>query len=216
MEDYVLSNKQKKIIGKLGFLRRYGFYLAGGTALALQLGHRRSQDLDFYTPKHFQSKNLLNKLEEVIRSKATRYSLASNMLFIRILGVDLSFVWYEYPLIKPKVKMDSIDLASKEDIGGMKILAIIQRATKRDYIDTYFLIKEFGLEKLLGFAKAKYTEFNPYLALRALRYFVDVEKRKEKRGRLCIYSRITWPEIKEFLAQVVKKYQLAMFRKRKG
>ena len=54
MKDYILNWNQKRILKKVGFLKKYGFYLAGGTALALQLGHRTSRDLDFYTPHHFR------------------------------------------------------------------------------------------------------------------------------------------------------------------
>lgn len=129
----VLNKKQKKIIPKLGFLKKYGFYLAGGTALALQLGHRTSQDLDFYTQKHFRFRVFLKEIEKKLGEKAKEYSLAKDTLFIRILDTDLSFFYYEYPLIKPLLKMNSLNLASKEDIGGMKILSIVQRATKRDY-----------------------------------------------------------------------------------
>ena len=210
----VLNRKQKKIIPQLDFLKDKGFYLAGGTALALKIGHRTSQDLDFYTQKGFQSQVFLKRIEKKLGEKAKEYSLAKNTLFIRILDVDMSFFHYEYPLINPLIKINSLNLASKEDIGGMKILSIIQRATKRDYIDIYFLLKEFSLGDLLYFAKQKYPQINLYLALRALEFYKDINLEKErKRGKIYIFSGINWPSIKRFLSKEVKKYQLSLINK---
>lgn len=212
----VLNRKQKNIISKLGFLKKRGFYLAGGTALALQLGHRTSKDLDFYNQKHFRSKNLLVKTEKELRIKAKEYSLAKETLFIRILDVDMSFFYYPYSLIKPLIKMNAINLASKEDIAAMKILSIVQRATKRDYVDIYFLLKELRLEDLLKFAKQKYPELNLYLALRALEFYKDIDLKEERRrGKIHIFSGVGWPAIKRFLTKEVKKYQLGLIKKQK-
>jgi len=211
----VLNRRQKKIISKLGFLKKYGFYLGGGTALALQLGHRTSQDLDFYTSKHFNSRIFLKDIEKNFKEKSKEYSLAKDTLFIKILDVDISFFYYEYPLIKPLIKMNSLNLASPEDIGGMKILSIIQRATKRDYIDIYFLLKEFSLESLLNFAKQKYPQLNLYMAVRALQYYKDINLEKEKRrGRIYIFSGTTWPSIKKFITEEIKKYQLGLIKRK--
>jgi len=141
--------------------------------------------------------------------------LAPDTIFIRILDVDMSFFYYEYPLIEPPIKMNSLSLASKEDIAGMKILSIIQRATKRDYIDIYFLLKEFSLESLLNFAKQKYPQLNLYMAIRALQYYKDINLEKERRrGRIYIFSGTTWPSIKRFLTKEVKKYQLDLIKPR--
>lgn len=214
MHPEVLNKKQKELIPKLSFLRKQGFYLAGGTALALQLGHRTSRDLDFYNQKHFRSQVLLGKLEKEIGAKYEKYSLAANTLFVKISNVDMSFFYYEYPLIKPLIKPNSLNLASKEDIGAMKILSIIQRATKRDYIDIYFLLREFSLETLLNFAKQKYPQMNVYLAIRALEYYKDINLHKEqKRGKIYVFNGIGWPSIKRFLSKEVKKYQLSQIKK---
>ena len=211
MQQRVLNKKQRKITPKLSFLKELGFYLAGGTALALHLGHRTSRDLDFYTQKHFNSRLLLKRIEKKLGEKSKEYSLAKDTLFIRISDVDISLFYYEYSLIKPLIKMNSLNLASKEDIAGMKILAIIQRATKRDYIDIYFLLKEFSLEDLLDFAKQKYSQLNLYLALRALEYYKDINLSTEKkRGKIYIFSGIAWPSIKRSPSREVKKYQLSL------
>ena len=71
----------------------------------------------------------------------------------------MSFFSYEYPLIKPLVKIEYIDLLSIEDIAAMKIIAVVQRGTKRDFIDIYYLLRRYGLDKLFKLTEKKYDVF---------------------------------------------------------
>ena len=87
----------------------------------------------------------------------------------------------------------------------MKIIAISDRGTKRDFIDIYFLLEEFSLKEILDFVKKKYPNFNIYVGLRGLTYFVDAEK-KQKR-RLYLFHSVFWSEVKKILIKEVKKYQ---------
>lgn len=206
----VLNKKQQAIFKGLHFLEKEDFYLAGGTGLALQLKHRTSVDFDFYTQKHFDPERLFKKIDQVFPQKAEKISKAEDTLYADINQVSTSYFWYQYPL-KLLVRTIGPALASIEDIAAMKLLSISSRATKRDYIDIYFLLKEFELKKLFALVRKKYSQFNPYFALRALTYFEDI---KESRGRIKIFDKkITWEQVKKGIFEKVRAYQLGMFKR---
>jgi len=201
----VLSRKQRELLKKLGFLKKYGFYLAGGTALTLQIKHRTSLDLDFYTEKKFDNRKLHELLERKLE-KVILLGKAEDTLIVKIDEVVVSFFRYPYHLISPLIEVENFPpMASKEDIAAMKVIAISDRGIKRDFIDVYFLLKEFSLKEIFDFIKKKYPNFNIYVGLRGLTYFVDAEK-KQKR-RLYLTHFVSWSKIKKFLIAKVREYQ---------
>ncbi|PIZ89759.1 MAG: hypothetical protein CO144_02155 [Candidatus Nealsonbacteria bacterium CG_4_9_14_3_um_filter_35_11] len=205
MDLFILDKKRINLLKKLKFLSKYGFYLAGGTALALQIGHRTSMDFDFYTEKKFSLLKLQRLLEKKFK-EAIVLQKAEGTLIMKIDGVANSFFQYPYPLIFPPIKYQNFPpLASKEDIAAMKVIAISDRGTKRDFIDIYFLLKEFSLEEIFNFIKKKYPNFNIYVGLRGLTYFVDAEKKQKRRLHLTHF--VSWGKIKKFLIGEVKKYK---------
>ena len=191
----IIDPKRKKLLSKLGFLNKLGFYMAGGTALALQIGHRTSLDFDFYTEKKFDQEKLYQKLVENFR-EAVLLQKAEGTLIVKIDGVAASFFWYSYPLIYKALKIAGVGLASKQDIAAMKIIAISDRGTRRDFVDLYFLMKEFSLKEIFNFVKRKYPGFNIYVALRGLTYFADAEKKQQR--RLYLFRPVSWLGIKKF------------------
>ena len=208
-----LDSNQGKIIPRLDFLNAYGFYLAGGTALSLQIGHRSSVDFDFFTPKHFDSDNLYGKLLEIFEDDVKKTGEEKGTLLVKISGVDVSFFWYKYPLIERLNNYRGANLASIKDIAAMKLLTITARPAKRDYIDIYYLLNKFNLEDLFSFANKKYPNFNDYLALRALTYFEDITKTEGKRPIRVLDNKFDWEEAKLVLIKKVKEFQLSMFKK---
>lgn len=214
MEDFILNWNQKKILKNISFLKRYKIYLAGGTALALYFGHRTSQDLDFYTKKHFDPIKLTKEFKKVFKKDLKMSRSAEDTLWLRIKNTDLSFFRYPYPLIRSLVSYETVKLASIEDIIAMKIEAIITRGKKRDFVDMYFAIKKYGIKKVLGFLKEKYPEaFNEYNCITALTYFRSAEEGEQGRKRIYIYSGITWRAIKKYITEEIKKYQLSLIKK---
>jgi len=207
----ILNRNQRRIFSKLKFLEKEKFYLAGGTALALQLAHRSSLDFDFYTRIHFDAKTLLAKFKKVFPKKIKDVGTAEDTLFVRIEEVNTSFFWYKYPLVSPLLKTNGPPIASMEDIAAMKLIAITGRATKRDYIDIFYLIKTMSLAKMFTVAEKKYPPFNPYIVRRALTFFNDIGKEE---GRIKVFDKkFSWGEAKEKIFAEVKKYQLAMIKK---
>lgn len=153
-----------------------GFYLAGGTALALQIGHRQSGDFDFFSQQpeisEAISQWLLQSPGAILREKN------AHTIHGEIRGVKISWIGnYRYPLAEKCVTFGEVSAASLLDIGLMKILAITHRATLRDYLDLAAIIRDHvPLAKLLQAAEKKYgPKFNSMIPLKALVSFEDVD-----------------------------------------
>ncbi|MBI4475409.1 MAG: nucleotidyl transferase AbiEii/AbiGii toxin family protein [Acidobacteria bacterium] len=161
-------------LGREPFLS--AFFLAGGSALALHLGHRISIDLDFFSQREYSMLELLGHLQSLGRlSIATQ---DSDTLVGELNGVKLSFFTYPYPLLEDVVMCEGIQLASLLDIALMKVAAIAQRGKKRDFVDLFFLCQErLTLDNLLRDMPRKFPnlEYPSYHLLRALAYFDDAE-----------------------------------------
>lgn len=152
-----------------------GFYLAGGTGLALQLGHRRSVDLDLFTARPFQSLDLRDALRATPGFRVV--DLADNTLHIEISGVLVSFLHYPYPLLFETRRFANLEAADARDIGCMKLDALSSRGSRRDFVDLYFLLQGIELSQLLEWFNTKYAAAapnRPHLG-KALTYFADAE-----------------------------------------
>lgn len=200
----VLSETQRRLLPKIRFLKEKEFYLAGGTGLTLHLKHRSSIDFDFYNPSHFDTSNLLYQFQKEIEEVILIQS-AENTLSVRLNGVETSLFTYPYHLLNSLIKAEYIDIASLEDIAAMKLIAIIQRGNRRDFLDIYFLIKKLGLKEIIFLSKEKYPPFNQYAALQALIYFEDAEREDLSEREIKMFREITWKEVKGFIIQEVRK-----------
>lgn len=129
------------LLGKSGLVK--DAYLAGGSALALYFGHRYSVDLDFFSQKAFDPRKMSSALSTLGRFKE---SMAIGVSIIGELnGTKLSYFQYTYPLIGKTSRYLGIGIASIEDIAVMKIVALMDRGTKRDFVDLYE-IASHGME----------------------------------------------------------------------
>jgi hypothetical protein len=201
----ILDKKRIGLLPNLKFLKEAGFYLAGGTALALYIGHRVSIDFDFYAPEGFDSQKILRKFE---KSKiiVNLIQAEEDTLIFKASGIEISLFTYPYRLVMPLTKTEYLDMASLEDIAAMKIVAIIQRGIRRDYIDLYFLIKLLGIKKIFCACEKKYSAFNKYLALQALTYYDDADKASSGQN-LAMLKRVSWDDIKTFVTASVKDFK---------
>lgn len=208
----ILSKTQVNVLNNLGFLEEKNFYLAGGTALALQLGHRTSVDFDFYVSKHFLSQDILRDFNIKFKGVVARQAVADTLI-LTVDNIDLSFFYYPYKLLKPTVKLNKINLASMEDISAMKIAAVVQRGVRRDFIDIYYLFQQYSLKEIIKFTLKKYPGYQEILALRALIYFEDADNEKIARRIEILDKSFSWEKAKEKIFEEVKKYQLALIKK---
>lgn len=202
----ILDEKRKKLIKDLSFVKDEGFYLAGGTALALQIDHRFSYDFDFYNRKKFDSQDLLQELETNF-DDIDLIQTSEQTIMTNVRDIEVSFFHYPYQLVNSLVRSEDIPpLASIQDIAAMKVIAIIQRGTRRDFIDIYFLIKEMELKEIIETCQEKYPSFNPHVALKSLTYFEDAEQR-ERKIKLQKEKKLAWDQVKNYLQEQVEKYK---------
>lgn len=208
----ILNRRQLTIFPRLKFLGKEKFYLAGGTGLSLQLGHRSSIDFDFYSQKHFDPPRFYQKIEAVFPKETEKISQAEDTLFCSVNQVSLSLFQYEYPLVKPLVNIGGVPVASLVDIAAMKMIAVAHRPVKRDYIDVFYLLRAFSLDQMFRFVQKKYSNFNLYYCLRALTYFEDIKEEGKRKIKVFDKS-FSWEKAKKKIFEEVKRYQLAMIKK---
>lgn len=180
-----LVRAQKKTLIKTGpVLTQRGFYLGGGTAIALHLGHRRSIDFDWFIQKSLGDPMLL---AQHIRSRGMDFTTATvepGTLHGSVSGVRFSFLEYPYPLLNPSLRLQDFDcsVASLDDLACMKLSAIAQRGAKKDFVDIYALaLKHRPLRDILLLYKRKYGVDDIAHVLYGLAYFDDADKERMPR-----------------------------------
>jgi len=174
-----------------------GFYLAGGTGLALQLGHRRSLDLDFFRQESFNDEQLLQQLQRFPEFSLTGRDRQT--LHVRINGVKVSFLGYDYPVLFPFSPFLEVPVADPKDIGAMKINAIAGRGTRRDFVDLYMVARQEGLKALLDLFQRKFAEvnYNRIHVLKSLTYFDDADA--EPMPNMLVP--LAWQDVKDFFRE---------------
>ena len=174
--------------------------LVGGTALALQIGHRKSVDLDFFGNMPCS----LDELTYIISKIADVQPLSSSkmMRFLEINGIKVDIVNYPYCWIDEPVMEDGVILAGIKDIAAMKLSAITNRGSKKDFIDFFFLLQKFTLPDLIGLYEVKYPDAQIFATLKSLTYFDDAE---EDPMPLMIKS-LDWDSVKESIVSQVARY----------
>ncbi len=172
--------------------------LVGGTSLALQIGHRKSIDIDLFGKIDCEQYDLVEALSDL--GSLTVIKESKNIHVYQLNGVKLDIVNYKYPWIKSPFIEDNIRLATLEDIAAMKISAIIGRGTKKDFIDIAFLLENFSLKEILGFYENKYSESSLFMAIKSLTYFDDAENEPMPH----MLKNKSWSEIKERILKEVR------------
>lgn len=176
--------------------------LVGGTALSLQYGHRISVDLDLFV--HSTAFNFLEVIAEInnlgLRMEIRKQS--PNILISMIENVKVDIVNYPYPWIDNEIVVNNIVMATDKEIAAMKISAITNRGTKKDFIDLYCLLKHYTLEEILAFYTTKFNDGSLLMVLRSLTYFEDAETDLSPR---ILDNDINWKSVKQTLLQEVKR-----------
>ena len=169
------------------------FYLAGGTALAVQLGHRESIDLDWFCPSDFSNQEIKFELSTLGELKIT--SEEKGTINGTLDDVKVSFLRYQYDLMFPFFQMDGVKLADERDIAAMKIDAMSSCGSRKDFIDIYFLLKKYSLVDLIEFFEKKYhgIDYNKLHILKSLVYFVDADDEPMPR----MLEKVDWEKVKK-------------------
>jgi predicted nucleotidyltransferase component of viral defense system len=203
--DTSLGAAQRRLLAALGKNESVkDFYLAGGTALNLQVGHRLSVDLDFFGDIPLNTDKIIQALSRNMQVEAAE--IAPGTLHILVNGIQVSFFEYQYKVLETN-RLLGINLASLKDIALMKIMAIQQRGLRKDFIDLYAICQTgLDLPELFNLMKEKYPQnkFDRIVLLKALCYFEDAVEEVP-----LLTKSMDWETVKSFFRAEVRKFRLA-------
>lgn len=201
----MLGRDQRRVLERLGPLAEVaGFVLAGGTGLALQLGHRRSVDFDWFTEQALGDPlRLARRFQEdgvALRVESTE----RGTLHGRVSGIRVSFLEYRYPLIEDPLHLPGLPtpLASIQDIACMKLSAITQRGARKDFVDLYAIGLTLPLTEMIRLYRRKFGVRDVGHVLAALTYFDDADRERAPSMR----QRTDWSSVKATLRGWVKGF----------
>lgn len=178
MHDNILSEEQKALLPLVQSFRKE-FYLVGGTAIALQIGHRASIDFDLFKLGSIQSAKIYKRFQE--------FGLPFQLLFqdangMHLLSNGVKITFYQFPFkIEAKLAFEGIKMPDLLHLAAMKAYALGRRAKWKDYVDLYFVLKNHHpLPEVSAQAKSLFGElFSPKLFVQQLCYFGDVNYAEE-------------------------------------
>lgn len=179
-----------------------GWILAGGTGLALQLGHRVSDDLDFFRAQPFEPQALLDDLARI--GSVAVQSRAAGTLHALLQGIRFSFREAQAAFLFPGTPYRRLVLADPRDIAVMKVVAIGGRASRKDFVDLYFFLRSGGgLDGVLDLVRRRFSrvDYNEYHLLKSLVYFEDAEAEPMPR----MLRRVSFAEVKRTIVDEVRK-----------
>ncbi len=179
------------------------FYLAGGTALAISLGHRKSIDIDLFSDFSFDIQYLIDSLNHDFDFNL--FSSAPNTLKGSISNIKIDIIAHRYKLINVPILYSDILLLSIEDIIAMKLNAITVNGQRiKDFIDIFFLLDKYNIDEMLKYYQIKYNSQNPANVLKSLTWFNDVDTSE---WPMILYNKnLTWSKVKIGIKQKVLEY----------
>ena len=182
-------------IGTCPFASR--FYLAGGTALALRLGHRRSVDLDFFSGTEEIGQKTRDEILNAFSSlnPEALEAVEGNLLLV-LRDMHVGFFGYSYPLLAPTDSVEGVALAATVDIGLMKLDALINRGSRKDFYDLFFILQQIPLPKLLILGRTKYPYARDFelMAMESLVLFDNADRDLQPQ----LLTNIIWDQVKQF------------------
>jgi hypothetical protein len=179
-----------------------GWTLAGGTGLAIQLGHRVSDDLDFFRTGPLDPEAMAGALATIGRVHVQE--MAAGTLHVTLAGLRVSFLSSQAPLVFPGTPYRGLTLADPRDIAVMKVIAIAGKGSRKDFVDLFFLIRSgLSLDAIFDIARRRFAsiDYNEYHLLRSVAYFEDAETEPMPR----LIRSTTWKEIKATVVAEVRR-----------
>jgi hypothetical protein len=196
-----IDTKTLKLLKKLQKVPDFSnLRLVGGTALALQLGHRKSIDIDLFGKIDSDELAISKELDKI--GSVTRLKKSENINIYTINGIKVDIVNYHYKWLEKPIIEDNLILADKKDIAAMKLSAITGRGLKKDFIDLFFLLKHYNLKQMLGFYNQKYYDGSIFMVLKSLSYFDDANNDESP----VMLKQENWENIKEYIRNALKLY----------
>ncbi len=177
------------------------FNLVGGTALSLQIGHRKSIDLDLFTQSDFEADTVLKHLVEAGYEPQVKH-LQKQTLIAEIQGVKVDFIRFRYAFAYDVLVIDGIRMADIKDISCMKVDAIMGRGRKKDFFDLYFLLQHFTLTDIMSRYSQMFRHSTLFHVYKSLTWFDDADLD----GAIDVMDKkITWEKVKKTIVKAVEK-----------
>lgn len=195
MHKEILNQNQVELLNLIADFKRE-FYLVGGTAIALHIGHRRSIDFDLFKSKSFQATKIITK----IKSHNIHYIITRNVAEqLNMIIAEVKFTFFEYPYpIEPAIKFENyIKLPTLLDLAAMKAFALGRRSKWKDYVDLYFIIKNYHTIK--------------EISVRAASIFEQQFSEKLFRAQLTYFKDIDYTEAVEYLVEPIDEEEIKIF-----
>lgn len=175
--------------------------LVGGTALALQLGHRFSVDIDLFGNNlSFDNALLREEFATIGQFEATTLDSQKVINSGYLDDIKLDIVSYKYPWLDPEIIENEVRMASLKDISAMKISAIGSRGAKKDFYDLYFLLEIYSIYEILDFFRQKYSIDNVFHFVQSLTYFDDADKTEQPKT----FKPLSWEKVKKRITQTIQ------------
>ncbi len=204
MHPKVLSPRAWAVVKGIASARLLdGWFLAGGTALALQFGHRLSEDFDFFRAGEVEPQVLIDGMSR--HGRLAIQSRAAGTLHVTLDRIRLSFLRAQSPLLFHGTPYRALQVADPRDIAVMKLVAIGGRGSRKDFVDLFFLLRSgIALETIMDLVRKRFAgiDYNDYHLLKSLVYFDDAESEPMPR----MLRRASWPEIKKTIVAEVKRF----------
>jgi predicted nucleotidyltransferase component of viral defense system len=203
----VVDRQTLDLLNKINESNLFHHYrLVGGTALALIHGHRKSVDLDFFGNQKIDSEDLITFLHSIGNVREFKTSKKIDSLILHDVKIDIVFYPYEWidsPLIE-----DNLRLASSKEIAAMKIAAIINRGSKKDFIDLNELLKIFTFQQIFDFYLQKFKDSSLFFAVKTVIYFDDADEQEMP----YMFHPITLQSIKENIKKAHAEYVISYIK----
>lgn len=177
------------------------FRLVGGTALSLQIGHRISIDLDFFTDTDFNVHQIIEILNQY--GELEIINQGKNLIQGSLNDIKIDFATHKYEWLDSGEAFNNLHIASIEDISAMKLAAILSRGKKRDFIDVAAILQATPLKKMLSYFKKKYHQDSVMHVIRGLGYFEDAEK--DKSELKILNTQLTWKKSKMIIGSAIRE-----------
>jgi hypothetical protein len=198
-----LLNLLKKL-QKEDILKKY--FLVGGTSLTLQIGHRRSDDIDLFTQEDIDKENIAEYLFTNFNGKVQIINTQNLIYQLMIDQIKVDFVKHPFNLVEKVKEEDGIRFLGKKDIAAMKLRAIENSGNRaKDFIDIFYLLKEMSLKNMFTYYRQKYNMQNIHNAKRSLGYFDDVQKQSWQEVRL-IHDKLSIKAVQKTIVDAIKDY----------
>lgn len=177
------------------------FNLVGGTALSLQIGHRKSIDLDMFSQTDFEADTILQHLIDEGYNPSVRHKFKQTLI-VEIEGIKVDFIRFRYPFAKDIHIVEGIRLASVQDIACMKIDAIMGRGKKKDFCDLYFLLRKHTLNDIMTWYQQMFQHSTLFHVYKSLTWFDDADLD----GELEVFDKkYSWENTKKIIIKAVEK-----------